>query len=591
MSLLINILITLIGITIVVVAFYNYIPFIERFLADKLKLSLFRKSKDHGVLGQIFYKYNHKDAGSWVEWAKNQDPITQQEALDLLIKHIDNVPATWGSVTPEAIKALGRFEKREHISIMKSILNACKKMWKKYKICEASYEAALAGLVSINPASAKSYLKEEINEIQEDAQATAICNTLAIFPQEEDINQLFIDLLLNQNISRNFRNYAINIAQKRDEEQAKVIFSETVKAVLGSTKLLNDDDISIFEVLLNLITVEITNDSFELLLKACTHEDLFKTSIRSLSLILKSNFSEFNSEQLYTLINLKKDESLTLFNTIADINKLTVDEKSLCRYFNFEENSPFKKAPVVKETKTTPLEPPECISKILENFMDILKEHSLNRRSGATGGIVLTGYSDLEKLCIARVAASQRKWHFIYAAVEDVMASGSTAKSMLEAIHTSKPGILYLDDIYVLIKNLDNPLLKQLKTLATDPLINIVATLKDDVDINDKGLCVLFSNNQDLQYLFPIAIDIGLPSDASKNILLQERIGKLNNERNTKNIGQYQILDSTNDMTLFELDKYLTKYFRASILCSNQLIDKSDFEKLDSLDFEGRGDL
>jgi hypothetical protein len=591
MSLLINIIITLIGITIVIVAFYNYIPVLEKFLAEKLKLSLFKKSKDHGVLGQIFYKYNHKDAGSWVEWAKTQDASVQEEAINLLIKHIDNIPAIWGSVTPEAIKALGKFEKIEHISIMKSILNACKKMWKKYKICEASYEAALIGIVSINLNKAKISLKDEIKEIEEEAQAIAICNTLSIFPEEEDINQLFVDILTNQNITRKSRNYAINIANKRSEEQAHLTFIETVKKILESKRALNEEDISIFETLLNLITKEITSDSFNLLRQACSHEDLSKTSINSLSLILKSNFSEFNSEQLYTLINLKKDESQSLFNTIADFNKLTADEKSLCEYYNFDEIYPFKKAPIVKETKTTTLEPPECIAKILQNFMDALKEHSTNKQNGTTGGIVLSGYSDLEKLCIARVAASQRKWHFIYAAVEDVMASGSTAKSMLDAILTSKPCILYLDEINILIKNLDNPLVKQLKTLATDPLVNIIATLKDNVEINDKRLCTLFINNSDLQYLFPITIEIGLPNDASKNILLQEKIAKLNHERKIENIENYQILDSTNNISLFELDKYLTKYFRASILCSNQLISKVDFEKLDSLEFEGRGDL
>jgi hypothetical protein len=591
MSLVINILITLIGITIIVVAFYNCIPQIEKFLAEKLKLSLFRKSKDHGVLGQIFYKYNQKDSQSWVEWVKTQDPLVQQEAFDLLTKHIDNIPATWGAVTPEAIKALGKFEKPEHVSIMKSTLKACKKMWKKYKICENAYEGSLIGLVSINPGTAKTSLKDEIKEIEEEAQAMAICNTLDTFPEEEDINQLFVDLLTNQKISRKARNYAINIASKRSEEQAQFAFIEAVKAILESRKVLNDEDISIFEILLNLITKEITTDSFNLLLKACNNEDLSKTSIKSLSLILKSNFQEFIPEQLYTLINLEKDDFLILFNTIADINELSPEEKALCRYFDFEDKEPFKKAPVATETKTTPLEPPACIAKIHENFMGTIKKHSLSKQNGATGGILLTGYTDTEKLCIARVAASQRKWHFIYTAVEDSMASGSTAKSILDAIHTNKPCILYLDDISVLIKNLDNPFIKQLKTLAKDPLINIVGTLKDDVDIDENGLCVLFTHNPDLQYLFPVAIDIGRVNDAEKSLMLHERIAKFKSNRETKDIEQYHILEKTEDMTLFELDKYFAKYFRASLLCSNKLISKSDFERLDSVEFEGRGDL
>ena len=44
-------------------------------------------------------------------------------------------------------------------------------------------------------------------------------------------------------------------------------------------------------------------------------------------------------------------------------------------------------------------------------------------------------------------------------------------------------------------------------------------------------------------------------------------------------------------MTGFEFEKYLTKYFRASLLVHGQLINSSDFEKLDALDFDGRGNL
>ena len=589
MGLIINILITLIGITIIVIAFYNYIPYIEKLLREKLKISLFRNSKDHGVLGQIFYNYNHSDAQAWVDWAKTQEPAIKQEAIDQLIAHVDNIPATWGSVTPEAIKALAQFEEREHMTIMKSVLKACKKFWKKYKISEACYEAALIGMVYISTESAKNFLEEEIEEVEEEVQAMSIVNTLKEFPEEEDIKPLFIKLLSNQKLSFKARNYGINVAQKINEEEAHLAFIETVNVLLESKKNLSDDDIKIFETLLNMATQNVDEDAFNVLLKACLHEDLSKTSIKSVEQILRSNIEEFSPEQLYTLINIKTDVNGTLTNTLCDINKLSPDEKMLCRYKDFDLQFPFKKAPVATETKTSALELPQCLSASYENFMELIKRRSLERQAGSSGGLLLTGYTDTEKLCLARVAASERKWHFIYTAVEDAIASGSTAKSMLDAINGHKPCILYLDNIDVLLKHLDNPFTKQLRMLANDPLITIVGTLKDDVDIAENGLCVLFTQNQEIQEIFPIAIDIGTMTEGARSTIFHGKLDILNADKDIKDVDQLGILSSTDDMTPFEFEKYLVKYFRSSILVSNKLIERSAFEKLDSISFEGRG--
>lgn len=591
MGLFINILITLIGLTVIVIAFYNYIPYIEKLLREKLKISLFRNSKDHGVLGQIFYQYNHSDAQAWVDWAKSQEPAIKQEAIDQLIAHIDNAPSNWGSVTPEAIKALAQFEERAHMTIMKSVIKACKKFWKKYKISEACFEAALVGAVYINVESAKTLLEEEIADVEEEVQAMSIANTLKEFPEEEDIKPLIVRLLTNSRLSFKARNYTITTAQKINAEEAHLAFVETVDVMLDSQKGLNDSDIKIFEALLSMATQNVDEEAFNVLLKACLHEDLSKTSIRALELILRSNFDEFNPEQLYTLINIKTDVNGTITNTICDVNKLLPDEKMMCRYKDFDEQFPFKKAPVETETKTSALDLPLCLAKVYDELMDTIKKRSVEKQTGASGGILLTGYTDNEKLCLARVAASERKWHFIYTAVEDAVASGSTAKAMLDAMTGHKPCILYLDNIEILLKHLDNPFIKQLKIVANDPLVNIIGTLKDDVDIAENGLCVLFTQNLDMQEIFPIAMDIGQINEADRSTILHEKLAKLNSDREVKSIEQLGILDSTDGMTPFEFEKYLTKYFRSSILVSNKLIDKATFDKLDSISFEGRGAL
>lgn len=591
MGLIINILITLIGLTIIVIIFYNYIPEIKKLLAEKLKMSLFRKSKDHGILGQIFYQYNHKDSQAWLDWIETQEANVRKDAIELLVKHVDESPSMWGSVTPEAIKTLAQFQEREHMTIMRSILKACKKLWKKYKICESCYEAALIGMVYINSESAKTFLKDEIQELQEESQALSVANTLQEFPEDEDINPLFTQLLVNQNINAKARNYAIQVAQKRSEEQAHIAFIDTVNQMLDLGKPLAEHDIKIFESLMNMVTTNVDEEAFDMLLKACTHKDLYKTSIRSMEFILRSNFDEFNEEQLYSLINIKTDETGILTNTIADINSLTPEEKALCKYDNFENKYPFKKAPVAAENKVNEIECPPCLEKKYDLLMSMIKKNSIDKQNGNRSSIVISGYSDIEKICLARAAASERKWHFIYAAAEDVVASSSTAKLLQETISSNKPCILYLDGIEILLKQLENSYLNQIKTLSSDPLVIVIAALKDEADINEEGLCVLFSQNPDLTELFPNTLEVGRLNESERKTILHEKLSRLRSEYNAKDADNLEILKATDDMTIFELEKYLTKYFRSSILVSKKLIPYSEFEKLESVDFDGRGDL
>jgi hypothetical protein len=69
MDLIINILVGLIILTLLAVAIYNFLPQIEQFLEEKfnIKVDIARSSANNGVLGQIFFKYHHRDIDAWIE--------------------------------------------------------------------------------------------------------------------------------------------------------------------------------------------------------------------------------------------------------------------------------------------------------------------------------------------------------------------------------------------------------------------------------------------------------------------------------------------------------------------------------------------
>ena len=181
---IIDILITLIGITvIVVIGIFNY-PKIEKLLEEKLQLRLSSSSENHGILSEIFYKYNHKNSAQWSEWIRTQENEEQNMAIELLVNHIEMDPGSWGGITYEAIIALGNFDSQEFIEYFKNLLSRCKKFWKKYKICEKCYEAGLISAIKINEEEAINIFANEINKLSIESQADPIIKALPPVPAQ-----------------------------------------------------------------------------------------------------------------------------------------------------------------------------------------------------------------------------------------------------------------------------------------------------------------------------------------------------------------------------------------------------------------------
>lgn len=593
-SIIINILITLVGLTVVLVAVFSIFPNIEKLLEEKLKGSLSRGGKDHGPLAQIFHRYNQKDSKAWTEWVLTQEPAVQSEALDKLVAHIDQGPASWGAITPEAITALSRFENEDHFSILKSVLNAARKMWKKYMVSASCYEAALAGCITINEKTALGIFENELEKAHEsegsEEQVISILSCFKSFSEEVDLKDLFVQIFTDSNLSLKARTTAINTSEEINEDKANEIYAEALKKIFEANAVLNPEDQKIIETLLNFVTREITEESFELLLKAIVNPRTCYTALKVIDLILKSSHDKFSEEQIYKLTHTAQDEQGVVTNTMAGIHNLNPEERTLCRYLDLTQQFPFKKAPVNNEHPNKPMPIPEGAEEIYNNLKDLLRERANGKQQGISGGIVITGYSDEEKLYLCRTLASEKKFHFLYASFEDVIGSSTTAKSLLDLITSHKPCLVYLDDIDGIFKNLDPGFLKSFKHCFTDPLINVIGTLKEEAQIDDQKQCVLFSRD-DLKDLFPVAIEVTQLTEAYKNRFLTNKLGVLDSSRGQQAYESLDILSPTNEMTLFEFRKYLSKYFKASLVVNGKLIAAKDFERLDSIDFEGKAEI
>lgn len=589
-SIIINMVITLIILTVVVAVGYHFLPKIEEILKDKLNISLTR-GNNKGPLAQVFLKYNQRNSLQWSDWILTQDESLRQEAINKLIQHIEMSPASWGSVTPEAIMGLARFENREHITIMKSVLSAAKKMWKKYKACVPCYSAALQGIIVINEESAKKTMKDEIKKVKEPGQAIAIVQTIAEFPLETDINPLIEDILTNEDFDFNVKQNCINSVVQRDEKGCGEVFLTFLEKIIAEDVVVLDiDDSKIFEQLLNLASHDINDKVFEVLLNACKHANLHLIAIKTLQLILRTSHKDFTEDQLFMLLHLAKDKNQLLPIAMTDVYCLNSDEKALVNFRPFEEQYPFKKAPIIDETLSDEIKVPYALKEHYEALKDKIRERSLSKQSGQPGGIVLTGFAHNEKLALCRAVAAERKWAFIYASFEDMVGQPANAKSLVDVVVSHKPCLVFYDQMEPILRNQTDPFLKTMRQIASDPLVNVVGTHQDEIQIDEEGCCVLYRPCEEILNLFPAAHQITNISKSQRSFLFSEMISKVDTNRGNEVLDQ-DIVDPTDDMAAFDFEKFAKKYFRTSLLIRGSLMKMSDFMKLDQIDFEGRGSL
>ncbi len=595
MSFLINILIAIIVLAVLGIASYNYIAEVFKSLSEKLGLDRFIGKKNYGTLGEIFYQYHHKSAQEWADATIAAGGETVTIAKNQLLEHINGEPASWGAITPEAIKILAEFEDSSISTTLKTVLRTCKRIWQKYVISEQCYEAACESIIKLDKDIAKTILKEEIEKRPLDNNDITICiiNSFKVFPEEEDISPLFTKILVETKETYKTRSHAINIAEStRSEEEAHKAFIGAIKEfATDPARVMSSDDIKIFEQLFNLSTHSMDEETFDLIIKCCTTPHLSKIAIKSLDLIIRSSVDEFSPENLYMLINLATDEQGQVANTLANIRKLTAEEKAICFYIDHSNKQPFKKSSANFESQTKTFPIPREVDDAYEKLKDAFRAISSQRQGGHNGGIALTGLADKEKLYLARALAAEKKLSFVYVAYEELAHSAVASKELLEVVSEHKPCLVYLDSIGTLLGGQHDSFTQNLKQLLADKMVFIIGTVGEEADINENGCSVLFTTNTELQSLFPKAVQITACQDSQKNTILTSKLGTLQAGREADKWESFDILKPSSEMTPFEFEKFLTKYFRASLLVHGKLIEVSEFERLDGQNFPNRGDL
>jgi hypothetical protein len=574
---IINILITLILFTVIITVGILYYPQIEKLLEEKLQLRLSTSSENHGILGEIFYKYNHKNSKAWTEWIRTQDNEDQNYAVELLVKHIEMDPGSWGGITYEAIIALGNFDSQEFLDYFKNLLVRCKKFWKKYKICEKIYEAGLISAIKINEEEAFNIFSHEINKLSMESQADPIIKAMQEFSEETDLGPLIVSILRNERISYKSKRDIMNFITVKSEEKAYKIIVEACDLYLNKKNTFQLDELKLIDDFLQTIILNLDDEGFKVILKCCNNLHTSATGVRIAEKNIKMNPELFNPEQIYNLMFTQFDKNNIIEITLAEQKNLNAEEKKLIQYSNIEKEYSFSKGPMVEEELSSAIEIPAIAYDLFNAFKISSKQASMSQQGA--GGLLLTGDCDLEKLTFVRAIASERRWRFFYASVEDMLgsSSSSTLRTLMERMAVSKPCLVFLDGVEILMQKNSDELSRNFVQSLADPMLTLIGATSFNPEIDEESSYTLAEENEIIETLFPKAFAINSPDEAEKNIILGNKLTKLEVTREHQNYEQYKILDSTSGMGLFGFNSYLSKYFKASLLTAGKLIDSKEY--------------
>lgn len=594
MDLVINILVSLITLTILLVVLYNYIPKIEEILEDKfnIKINIARRSAKNSVLSQIFIKYNHKDIDSWIEWMKLSNPNIRNKAQTTIINHIESPPDKWGGVTAEAIRALSKFKNKEHLLIFKNFLGIAKKSWIKYKVSSSCYEAALKAIIEIDEDTGIKTLEEELSKklsIGNDGKTISIINALTTCSEEVDVDNLYIKIISNHEETLRAKNHCIQAVLKLSPEKSSNIFFSCFKQYIEETKEpISLDNLNIYETVFNYCIRTINSKTFDYIIKACNHKFLAKSTLNILDLAIKANRESFQPDQLYKLLFNIVDERDIIKNALEVSHGLNISEKKILKYNDPLKVFKFEKAPmvVINIETATAIEIPKIISEYYDTLLSAIKERGRLKQSGQAGGILITGFTQEEKILLCRAISVERRWSFIYGYCNDLASSGSRTKNFFDAMNRNKPCLVYIDNLTEIINSQNDSFIKNLRMLANEPSIFLIGSINQEAPINDKGYTKLIETSQDLMYLFPKTLEINKCTDSFKMRILTNKLGSLSPNRGVDLLEQLEINKPTANMTPLEYEKFLVDYLTISLLIHGKLVHIDEYNKLNALEEE-----
>lgn len=594
-SLIINMLITLIGVSALAGVGIYYWPKIQEMIEDQLASSLNRDTdaKSRRPLYKVFYKFNHPSSQAWISWIKGQDQETQDIGFAKLIQHLEGDPKEWGAVTVEVIRSVVEFEIDESFDVLEGFIETCDGLWQKYKTVGLCYGEACKGLATINAVKAKDILLGQLEISKQDNNedmTMGIIEALSVFPEEVGVEEIFIKIISNPQNEPKVRVFATNAAKSREnEEEVKTILSGSIDRYSSDEfEKFEIEDSRIFKRLVTELSEYIVEDpeAWQTIIKAADAKHAQQCLIEVMSTILQDTNKDFSPEQLYLMFNIKSEYSIITREALSKRFALSSEENSIVNEIPVMDKYPFLKDVFCSEEAGEELIVPPGLDQKFADMSELLNKKAMPDEKGEkrTGGAALIcGKASEEKLYLARAIASRKKWKFIYCDFSDLIVDAEDVQKFLKELRAAKKCLVFLDNVKPILGSPDDPsvqeIVKGLRQLVANPLFFMLGTLERSVQIKkDEDLPGnLISLPRDL---FPFVHNMDECTDRQKRSLFDSYALKLAVNREQDQFPVDDLLGETLGFSVIEYISYLVKYMQTSLLIFGKLVDLQEVKDL-----------
>ncbi len=546
----------------------------------------------NSTLAKIFYLYDHGSEKEWLAWIMTKDYETQKLACNYITNHLEDKPKHWGYITLEALECLKEFKSFHVDHHIGKFLNETSRLWGEYKSIPNYYQKAASVLAYINESYALNIFRDEFlkasNTFANTEKKKIIINTL--IEMNGSGVPMLAGIITNQNENIEIRTYAFHQMPKLSKPSQKKLIIEAIKQLITeysnpSMKLTTEELLIIEDLFKNVLIFITTNEVFNILNQASQLEQLHEHVINQIVIYLSNSEVEVKEEELYAFSRLADNSKNSLKKALAKrqgLNETELNEIILVRT-----------SPNISESKLIHSNIHQDALHIFDGILSNVNAiHELLNTSNPecnknTGGLLLTGDANLEKIYYAKALAKRQDWHFDYINCLRIKDSTSFQEAVKTIDNLRKPYLLYLNNPQALLEQgekaeteLKQDLLKILEENCSDTKAHIIGNVAVQKDFMDFTIKEIYEKLQNL--LFAQEVEVNSPDESSKMKILEGLLKHISMEHFENRIELCnEMLELGKTLNLIEFAFFCVEAFKTMLLVYGKNVPHYEIERLE----------
>jgi hypothetical protein len=579
-----------------VIGLVIFVEYYERNKSDDPERSSNKNNKNiNASLTKIFYLYDHESEREWLSWMMTKDFETQKIACNHITNHLEDQPKHWGYITLEALECLKEFKnfQADH-HVGKFLLNTSK-LWGEYKSIPNYYQKAASVLAYLNDNYALTLFKNELakssNIIANQEKKKIIINTL--IEMNGAAVPLLAGIITNPHEILEIRIYALHQVPKLSQKSQKKLVIEATKILISqysnSSLKLNLEELQLVEdIFKELIRHSASVEVFNLINQAAQIEQLQEHLIAQIIKYVGS-VSEFGNEikeeELYAFSRLNDNSKDSLKKILAKKQKLSDDE--------LNEIILVKTSPNISESKLIHSNIYQDCLPIFDGILGFINAiHELLSTinpecAKSSGGLILTGDANLEKIYYLKALAKRQDWQFDYINCQRIKDSSSFQDAVNTIDELRKPFLLYLNNPQALLEKgekIENELkkdfIKILEENCSDAKAHLVGNIPVPKEFMDYTIKENYTQLQNL--FFGQEAEINEADEALKLKILEGLLKHINLNHFENRIElSNEIMELGKSLNLIEFSFFSIETFKTMLLVFGKNVPYYEIERLE----------